>query len=119
MARAGKTCHDCHGDMAAMTAGLQAGRKPWLEEPRCGDCHDVKHAENAGTLYRNSLLQNGPASGMNGKFYCEACHNGPHAELATANSADPTIPMQFQGDNYWIWNCDVCHQNQPQSSMHR
>ncbi len=119
MARAGKTCHDCHGDMNAMTSGLQAGRKPWLEEPRCGSCHDAKHAENSGTLYRNSLLQNSPTSDMNGRFYCAACHNGPHAELATANSADPTIPMQFQGDNYWIWSCTVCHTSQSQSSMHR
>ncbi|WP_242394329.1 carboxypeptidase-like regulatory domain-containing protein [Anaeromyxobacter oryzisoli] len=119
MARAGKTCHDCHGDMNAMTSGLQGGRQPWLQEPRCGGCHDAKHAESSGTLYRNSLLQNSPSGDMNGRFYCEACHNGAHAELATANSADPTIPMQLQGDNYWIWSCTVCHTSQPQSSMHR
>lgn len=119
MARAGKSCHDCHGDMNAMASGLLAGREPWLQEPRCGTCHDAKHAENAGTLYRNSVLQNSPTSDMNGRYYCEACHGGPHAELATANSADPTIPMQFQGDNYWIWSCTVCHTSQPQSSMHR
>ena len=119
MARAGKTCTDCHGDMAAMSSGLQAGRRPWLDEPRCGSCHGAKHAENANTLYRNSVLTNSPAGDMNGRFYCESCHNGPHAELVSANPADPTIPRQYQGDQYWIWNCNVCHSNMSQSSMHR
>ncbi len=117
MFRAGKSCHDCHGDMNGMTAGLQSGRQPWLEEPQCGSCHDATHAENSGTLYRNSVLNNAPSE-MGGFFYCEACHNGPHAELTTANAADPTIPQKFQGDNYWIWNCNVCHTNMSQRQMH-
>ncbi len=118
MARAGKTCHDCHGDMYGMTNSLLAGRQPWLQEPQCGSCHDANHAENSNTLYRNSLLQNGPASGMNNRIYCEACHNGPHAEYTTANAADTSITQKFQGDGYWIWNCDVCHSNMSQRSMH-
>ncbi len=117
MERAGKTCNDCHGDMYGMTTSLQNGRRAWLDEPQCGGCHGAGYAENANTLYRNSVLMNGP-SDMNGKIYCEACHNGTHAELTTSNPADPTIPQKFQGDTYWIWNCTVCHSSQSQRSMH-
>ena len=55
---------------------------------------------------------------MNGKIYCEACHNSTHGEFTTANAADPTIPMQLQGDSYWIWNCTVCHANKTAQQMH-
>ncbi len=118
MARAGKSCHDCHGDMYGMTNSLQSGRQPWLEEPACGSCHDAGHAENANTLYRNSVLQNGPASGMDNVIYCEACHNSTHGEYTTSNAADTSITQKFQGDSYWIWNCTVCHSNMQQKSMH-
>ena len=55
---------------------------------------------------------------MNGKLYCEACHNSTHAEFTSANPADPTIPEQFQGDSYWIWSCSVCHNSEKGSSIH-
>jgi hypothetical protein len=118
MSRAGKSCHDCHGDMYGMTNGLLGGRQGWLQEPKCGDCHAAKNAENANTLYRNSLLQDGPNNTMNNKLYCEACHNGTHGELTTANAADSTIPMKFQGDNYWIHSCTVCHTNKTGTIHH-
>jgi hypothetical protein len=119
MARAGKSCHDCHGDMYAMADSLQNGRQPWVEEPKCGNCHDAGHAENDNTLYRNSVLQNGPTSDMNNRIYCEACHNGPHSIWTTSNPADAAIPQKYQGDNYWIWNCTVCHTSMTQQNMHR
>ncbi|HZD59057.1 MAG TPA: carboxypeptidase regulatory-like domain-containing protein [Anaerolineae bacterium] len=119
MERAGKGCVDCHGSMAQVASSIVNGRNPWLEEPRCADCHDAKHAENDNTLYRNSVLQNGPNNTMNGKLYCEACHNSTHAELTTAISADASITQKFQGDNYWIWNCTVCHTNKRQQPMHK
>jgi hypothetical protein len=118
MAKAGKTCVDCHGDMNGITASIQNGRQPWLQEPKCGDCHDSKHAENANTLYRNSVLNNSVDGDMNGTIYCAACHGGPHAELVSANPADPTVSKKFQGDTYWIWNCTVCHDGK-QQAMHR
>jgi len=117
MFRAGKSCEDCHGNMTLMTTSIQNGRQPWLQEPTCGGCHGSAYAENSNTLYRNSVIMNAPED-MSGKIYCEACHNGTHAELTTANPADPTIPKQFQGDNYWIWNCTVCHSSQGQRPMH-
>lgn len=112
MARAGKTCTDCHGDMNKMTASLQNGRRDWLDMPKCGDCHGARYQENSNTLYRLSIMQNSTVGDMNGKFYCEACHNSTHAEHISSNPADASIPMKFQGDNYWIWNCTVCHMEQ-------
>jgi uncharacterized membrane protein YgcG len=119
MARAGKTCSDCHGDMATLAASIQSGRRPWIDMPKCGDCHDANHAENTNTLYRNSLLTNSVAGDMNGRIYCEACHNSTHAELVSANAVDPTISKKFQGDSYWIWNCNVCHSGNSSQGMHR
>jgi hypothetical protein len=109
MAHAGKSCMDCHGDMYAMTAALANGRQPWLQEPRCGDCHGTKHQENSNTLYRNSVLKNTPDPKMSGQLYCAGCHNSPHGEYTSTNLVDHSIPQKFQGDNYWIWNCYVCH----------
>jgi hypothetical protein len=125
MAHAGQSCQDCHGDMSGMTARLQAGRQPWFEEPRCADCHGAQYAENPNTLYRNSVFMNSPdtennPSLMDGKIYCEACHNSTHAEFRSTNPADGSIPQQLQGDDYWIWNCYVCHTDyMPAPSMHR
>ncbi|HEX9137831.1 MAG TPA: hypothetical protein VF905_12925, partial [Nitrospirota bacterium] len=119
MSHAAVTCKDCHGDISGMATGLLAGRKPWLEEPRCGDCHGPQYSENANTLYRDSVFLNAPEE-MNGKLYCEACHNSTHAEFPSTNPADGSIPKKFQGDSYWIWNCYVCHTDyMPSPSMHR
>ncbi len=128
MERAGKGCIDCHGDAANVASSITNGRRPWLDEPKCGSCHDAKHAENADTLYRNSVLKNGPNNTMNNKLYCEACHNGTHTEFTVANvvysgktinASDQSITQKFQGDNYWIWNCTVCHTNKTLQPMHK
>ena len=109
MYRAGMRCKDCHGNMWDMASSINAGRQPWLQEPKCGDCHGAKHQENNGTLFRNSIFVNAWDPKMNGQLYCEACHSSTHAELTAASMADNVIPQQCQGDNYWIWNCFVCH----------
>jgi hypothetical protein len=119
MARAGKGCVDCHGTVNKLWTSVGAGRRPWLDEPKCGQCHDAKHAENTGTLYRNSLLNNAVAGDMNGKIYCEACHNGTHAEYTTRNSADGVVTRKAQGDNYWIYNCQVCHKSSDSETTFR
>ena len=118
MAKAGKTCSDCHGDLGTVATSIQNGRQPWAQEPKCADCHAASHAENSNTLFRNSLLKNSVAGDMNNKIYCAACHNSPHAEFISANKADPTIPGKFQGDSYWIWNCNVCHGGSSVRPMH-
>jgi len=119
MDKAGVSCENCHGDMNGIATSLQSGRQAWVQEPKCGTCHDAKHQENTNTLYRNSIFNNSPVGTMNNELYCEACHNSTHGEFTTTNSADLTIPQKFQGDSYWIWNCDVCHTNKNQGQMHR
>ncbi len=119
MARAGKGCPDCHGSLNKLwTSAATGGRQPWLNEPKCADCHDAKHAENAGTLYRNSLITNSPNAGMNNAMYCESCHNGTHAEYTTSNSADTVVTQKVQGNNYWIYACASCHPGKSVSKMH-
>lgn len=119
MHRAGKGCVDCHGTMNTMWTSVDAGRQPWLNEPKCADCHDSKHAENTNTLYRNSVLKNAPNNTMNNILYCEACHNSTHGEYATSNAADTSITQQIQGNNYWIYNCAVCHPGKSIGPMHK
>ena len=114
MARAGETCVDCHGTLNTLWTSASKGRQPWLSEPTCGSCHGAKHAENSGTLYRNSVLKN-TYGDMNSKIYCEACHNGTHAEYTTLNPADTAVTKTYQGDGYWIYNCAVCHKNGEES----
>ena len=108
MERAGKGCVDCHGTMTTVWTTAASGRQPWLNEPKCATCHGSKYGENSGTLYRNSVLKNSYED-MSGKIYCEACHNSTHAEYVSSNAADGVVPRTVQGNNYWIYNCAVCH----------
>lgn len=120
MSRAGMSCRNCHGDMYGMAASLKKGRQPWLQEPKCENCHAARFRENPGVLFRNSVLANSPEELMNGKIYCAACHNSPHAEFTSSRAADNGIPQQLQGDSYWIWNCYVCHTDyMPPPQVHR
>ncbi|MDA8164554.1 MAG: carboxypeptidase-like regulatory domain-containing protein [Desulfobacteraceae bacterium] len=141
MAHAGKSCHDCHGTVANVAGSISSGRTSWAQEPTCGAtnnwgngtwggaCHDSGHyTENANTLYRDSLLKNGPNSAMNNVLYCEACHNGTHAEYTQENvyngttlmnGSDTSVPQTFQGDSYWIHSCTVCHTNKNGSKIHQ
>jgi hypothetical protein len=108
MARAGKTCVSCHGTMTSVWQSAANGRRPWLDEPKCGTCHGSKYAENSGTLFRDSVLKN-THEDMGGKIYCEACHNSTHAEYVSARADDAVVPKSVQGNSYWIYNCQVCH----------
>ncbi len=55
------------------------------------------------------LMMNSVSSDMNNKLYCEPVHNSPHAEFITGTRRRSDDPKKFQGDSYWIWNCNVCH----------
>ncbi len=99
-----KTCTDCHGLM--YTLGNPA-RTPWVTLPQCGNCHGSAHAENPGTLYRNSTGHGG--------LYCEACHNSTHAILASRENNDNLQSIALQGYAGTIQECQVCHLTQPTS----
>jgi hypothetical protein len=113
MAAAGLTCEDskCHGTIQNVADTIAQGRKPWLNEPDCGNCHD--NAANTGTLYRLSYLSNGPGP-MNGKILCEACHNGTHSEWESTLAVDNSLPKYLQGHAGPISDCEVCHEGSGQ-----
>jgi hypothetical protein len=105
---AGVTCVDCHGDM---TDVADPNRKPWVDEPKCSDCHDRQgfQFEQAGTLYRDSKGHGG--------VHCAACHGSPHAITPTVERRDNIQAIQWQGHPGTIDSCTVCHTEQPDESF--
>jgi hypothetical protein len=104
----GMNCHDCHSTMAAVGS---AGRRPWVDEPRCANCHNRPGStyEQAGTLYRNSRGHNG--------VHCAACHGSPHAITPTVVAADNVQAIGVQGHAGTIDTCTVCHRRTPDDAF--
>ena len=103
MFSAGLRCHGCHGGMAQVA---NPQRQPWLEEPRCADCHAFPYQENPGTLYRNSR-------GGHSAVMCAACHGSPHAIYPSVEPLDNKQSIWLQGAAGPINTCGVCHTNRP------
>jgi hypothetical protein len=101
---AGKTCMFCHGDMTAVGS---PSRRPWVDEPRCANCHARAgfQFEQANTLYRDSKGHHG--------VHCEACHGSPHAILPSVVAADNTQSIALMGRAGTINKCGVCHRSTP------
>ncbi|MFH2123875.1 MAG: hypothetical protein ABIJ50_10390 [Pseudomonadota bacterium] len=99
---AGKTCYDCHGNL---TAVADPSRRPWIDEPRCDQCHDAAHSENSGTLYRFSKGHQG--------IYCQACHGSQHAITPSREKNDNVQAIILQGHAGTIDTCTVCHTSNP------
>lgn len=95
-------CDNCHGDLQKMAASLRAGRKPWLEEPTCAQCHGVKYSTGK-LLYREARGHGG--------VLCIACHNSPHAWWPSLRADDNLQPMALQGRARAIGykKCGICH----------
>ena len=111
MSMSGVSCVNskCHGDMMNIADSQSKGRKAWLSEPNCSNCHKDKYGVNNGLLYRNSYLINSNNK-MNGFILCISCHNSPHAEWASQNSKDNLLPISLQGFEVFIEKCSVCHE---------
>jgi hypothetical protein len=95
-------CDNCHGDLNKVAETLRNGRRPWIDEPTCAECHGS--AYSTGTdLYRNARGHGG--------VYCVACHNSPHAWLPSRRADDNLQAMTLQGNNHAIGYraCNVCH----------
>ncbi|MEJ2598190.1 MAG: hypothetical protein P8Z00_07630 [Anaerolineales bacterium] len=102
MSQRGMTCIDCHGGLDQ----VKLNPDPWLNEPRCSDCHkDPKYAQNQA-LYRQS-------SGHGG-LYCEACHDSTHAIAQSREPRDAIKFVNLQGHPGTLETCTVCHLSQPQ-----
>ncbi|MCX6151301.1 MAG: T9SS type A sorting domain-containing protein [Ignavibacteriales bacterium] len=107
--RNGKTkqmiCQDCHGNMKQVTESIEKGRRPWLDEPKCGTCHGSKFAENTGKLFRESKGHGG--------LYCSSCHGSPHAIYPTSQPNDNLQNIRLQGFAGTLKKCVVCHTTTP------
>lgn len=97
-------CIDCHGGMA----NVAQNPNPWLNEPRCDNCHTATATQQFNQdqpLYRHSTGHGG--------VYCEACHDSTHA-IATSREANDAIKfIQLQGKTGTLSQCTVCHETQP------
>lgn len=94
----GVTCTRCHGDLKALA---NPARNPWVDEPKCGSCHDAKYAEETGKRYRDSKGHGG--------LFCETCHGSPHAILPSTQPADNAQNIALQGHAGTLEDCKVCH----------
>lgn len=100
----GMNCMSCHG---TMTAIADPTRRPWVDEPRCGNCHSRTgfQFEQAGVLYKDSQGHEG--------VHCEACHGSTHAITPTTTAADNAQAIAHQGYSGPISLCTVCHTQTP------
>lgn len=104
----GVTCHSCHGGMAEVGAPT---RMPWVDEPRCGDCHTRPgfQFEQPGKLFKESIGHRG--------IQCIACHSSPHAVGPTMTALDDLQAVVTQGAPGPIGSaqdsCIVCHRDGP------
>jgi hypothetical protein len=106
MSENGVVCQDCHGSVEDVATSIENGRRPWLDEPRCGDCHGPDYAEAPGTLYRNSH------NGHHG-LYCATCHGSPHAIVPSREERDNRQNVALQGHEGTLEVCAVCHAETP------
>lgn len=97
----GMDCIDCHGGMEAVADNPD----PWLNEPRCDDCHTQPGYEQNNALYRLSTGHGG--------LYCEACHDSTHAVAASSEPRDGFKFLELQGHVGTLDTCTVCHATQP------
>ena len=104
----GMHCESCHTSMAAVGAPT---RRPWVDEPSCGGCHNRAgfEFEQPGTLFRNSK--------GHGNVHCAACHGAPHAITPTVVAADNVQAQALQGHAGTIDTCTVCHTATPDESF--
>lgn len=100
----GLDCISCHGEMSDVG---NPSRTPWVDEPRCADCHTRAgfDFEQPGTLFRNSIGHGGVS--------CFACHGSPHAITPATTESDNLQAILHQGFAGVISDCTVCHTQMP------
>jgi hypothetical protein len=103
----GMTCQSCHGTLSEVASSIKSGRRPWLDEPKCGAaaCHGPQYAEEAGKLYRQSRGHGG--------LFCSTCHGSPHAIVPTIEPNDNVQNIALQGHAGTLKDCRVCHGTVP------
>jgi hypothetical protein len=100
------TCIDCHEGMQHVSQNPN----PWLNEPRCDDCHtEPKYAQDQA-LYRFSKDHYG--------IYCQACHDSTHAIAPSRESRDAIKFINLQGYEGPLSKCTTCHLTNPAGTIH-
>ncbi len=101
-----QNCENCHGTLQAMADSIRAGRRPWLDEPKCSSCHNGYEMDTGQELYRNAQAHHG--------VYCETCHYEPHAWWPSKLARDNQQALLLQGEEGPLGkNCLACHTSIP------
>ncbi len=100
-------CQNCHGTMENLANSIINGRRPWLDEPKCGSttCHGSNYSEQQGKLYKESKGHGG--------LYCSACHGSPHTIFPSREANDNLQNIRLQGHAGVLSDCMVCHSSAP------
>ncbi|MBK8050299.1 MAG: cytochrome c3 family protein [Anaerolineales bacterium] len=101
MSARGMTCTDCHGSMEEVASNPN----PWLNEPRCSDCHTDPEYSQDQPLYRMSTGHGG--------VRCEGCHDSTHAIAPSTQPKDAIKFIGWQGHQGTLDTCTVCHLTPP------
>jgi len=97
-----QNCESCHGSLQEMATSLRNGRRPWLDEPKCSNCHQGLEMDTGTRLYRD-------AKGHHG-VYCATCHYEPHAWWPSLLAKDNRQVTLLQGKPGPLGkSCLVCH----------
>jgi hypothetical protein len=125
-------CQSCHGSMSKVGA---AGRKGWLDEPNCQQCHTGTATSNNGRIRYTSCFtdtnftervavnqtfatkSNTPLPGVSlyrfstghGGLQCSACHGSTHAEFPATHRNDNVRNEKIQGHAGVMIECTACH----------
>jgi hypothetical protein len=95
-------CTGCHGALATIAVTIGNGRVPWVNEPKCADCHTfVAEVDTGSTLYRDGAGHGG--------LSCAACHGSPHAQVPSREESDNKPFTEYQGKALALGSCRVCH----------
>jgi len=94
-------CISCHGTLAQVAQNPN----PWLNEPRCDNCHSSGNFYQDQPLYRFSKAHGG--------IYCEACHDSTHAIAPSTQPRDAIKFIALQGHAGTLDTCTVCHASPP------
>ncbi|MCF8145737.1 MAG: cytochrome C [Deltaproteobacteria bacterium] len=99
------TCQSCHtGDALNNYDGQIIRRRTYADSPDQATfivAANKRFAEQAGTLYRNSVGHNGVS--------CPSCHGSPHAIWPSREANDNLAALQIQGHDGMITECAACH----------
>lgn len=138
-ASATMNCQSCHGSIVQVA---DAGRRPWVDEPSCQNCHSGTARGGSGPLrFTSALLEDGtwrqpldarfateadtPVVGASlfqlsrghGGLYCSACHGPAHAEQPTSSRNDNVQAITLQGHAGPLSECATCHTTLPRGTL--